>query len=283
MRSDDDNAVGNPESGAVLTAPSLAIEHEGIVFSIAALRILLAQSASAEVRRRFESEGSVFETIATNAEFQHAFLGSYVRANAGYFAALCAQMPAPCRRILDIGCGLGLLDLLLYRAARGAKPELFLFDKSVVPEALMTAPIAPTGFNDSYVFTASLQEAATFLERNGVARHDIRTCEVGTWTIPAGAPFDLVFSRKSWGFHYPLSQYLDEVAASVSAQGVVITDVRAGTGGEDLLRRYFADVRVLLTGSKSALVAARQPIPPAGRGLAADAPAGRHDDAQRAQ
>ena len=55
------------------------IEYEGIIFPISTLQILLAQSASAEVRRRFESEGNVFETIKVNREFQRAFIDSYMQ------------------------------------------------------------------------------------------------------------------------------------------------------------------------------------------------------------
>lgn len=236
------------------------IEYEGIIFPISTLQILLAQSASAEVRRRFESEGNVFETIKVNREFQRAFIDSYMQANRNYFQLIKPQIPADYGRVLDIGCGVGLLDLLIYRSAEGKKPKLFLFDKSVDPAAFSTAGIAPTGFNERYVFTASLEQSARFLRLNGVAGDDIVLCEVGAWNIRDGAPFDLIFSRKSWGFHYPLAEYLAEVARSLGNHGVVITDVRAGQGGEALLQEHFGHVCVLEQGGKSALMLAQAPI-----------------------
>lgn len=245
------------QAGAGSVDDALVVEHEGLLFPLWSLHVLLAQGAAAEVRRRFERAGSVFETIATDRDFQQAFLASYVGANRAVFAAIQAQMPPGCRRVLDIGCGLGLIDLLLYRAVEHDKPRFYLLDKSVEVASLANSPIAPTGFNELYVFTASLQQSAAFLELNGVAAADIQLCEVGDWQIPSGAPFDLVFSRKSWGFHYPLSEYLDDVALAVAPHGVVITDVRAGTGGEQQLLRRFAEVGVLLKSGKSALVAAR--------------------------
>ena len=235
------------------------IDYKGILFPLSVLQVLLAQSASAEVRRRFEGKGNVFDTIRVSREFQQAFIGSYVQANLNYFEAIRPHMPTDCRRVLDIGCGIGLLDLLIYRNAAGRKPELYLFDRSVELSKLSTSGIAPTGFNDRYVFTASLKLAASFLKLNGVAGCDIRLCEVGAWNIRQGAPFDLVFSRKSWGFHYPLSEYLEEVVSSLADKGIVITDVRGNQDGEDLMRQRFADTEVLQQGSKSALMIARSP------------------------
>jgi hypothetical protein len=66
---------------------------------------------------------------------------------------------------------------------------------------------------------------------------------------------DLIFSRKSWGFHYPLTEYLAEVARSLSKHGVVIPDVRAGQG-KALFHEYFHHFGVLEQGSKSSLMIA---------------------------
>lgn len=235
------------------------IEHQGILFPIPTLQILLAQSASAEVRRRFESKGDVFDLIKINRDFQRTFIDSYMRATLNFFHAIKPHIQADCRRVLDIGCGIGLLDLLIYRNAAGEKPALYLFDKPVDSPAISPSSIAPTGFNDQYVFTASLAQSARFLSLNGVADDDINLCEVGVWNIRDGAPYDLVFSRKSWGFHYPLPEYLEEVVSSLADKGIVITDVRGNQGGEGLIRQKFAHTEVLQQGSKSALMIARSP------------------------
>lgn len=233
-------------------------EHQGVRFPAAVLWVLLAQGASAEVRRRYESQGNVFDQILINAEFRDAFLASYWKANHDYFEAIRAHLPAHGGRILDIGAGIGLLDLLIHRHARSAKPRLYLLDQSVDVQQLPEASIAPTGFNEKYVFTASMTEAAEFLQLNGVPAGDVQLCEVNAWSIPQGAPFDLIFSRKSWGFHYPLAEYLDDACRSLSEQGGLITDVRANQGAEELLQREFVEVKVLQQGSKSALMLARQ-------------------------
>jgi len=214
------------------------IAYEDLLFPVSTLQILLAQSASAEVRRRFEPKGNVFDLIKTNHEFQHEFIDSYMKTSLKFFHTIKPNIPERCHKILDIGCGIGLLDLLIYCNASGEKkPDLYLFDKSVDLNALSPASIAPTGFNDRYVFTASLAQSALFLKLNGVADRHIHLCEVGNWRISSGATFDLVFSRKSWGFHHHLAEYLDEVVSSVSMHRAVIMDVRAGQGGEECCRR----------------------------------------------
>jgi SAM-dependent methyltransferase len=235
------------------------VAYEDLLFPASTLQILLAQSASAEVRRRFEPQGNVFDLIKSNHEFQHEFIDSYMKTNLKFFHAIWPHIPERCHKVLDIGCGIGLLDLLIYRNTSGGKPDLYLFDKSVDLTALSSTSIAPTGFNDRYVFTASLDQSARFLKLNGVADQHIHLCEVGAWRIADGAPFDLVFSRKSWGFHYPLSEYLDEVVSSVSQHGAVITDVRANQEGEGMLQASFRQVDVLEQGSKSSLMMAKLP------------------------
>lgn len=120
----------------------------------------------------------------------------------------------------------------------------------------MKTGIAPTGFNDQYVFTASLELAAKFLVLNGVAPQDIHLCEVDAWKIQDGAPFDLVISRKSWGFHYPIEEYLEDVVGSLGRKAVVIADVRSDQGGEAKLSESFNNLGVIKTGRKSSLMIA---------------------------
>ncbi|MCQ9378579.1 hypothetical protein [Methyloversatilis sp. XJ19-49] len=243
---------------SVPPSPSATVIHDGIVFPLSVLHVLLAQGAAAEVRRRYEGEGDVFATILENRAFQEEFIASYLEANRVFFTAIKSCLPATCRSILDIGCGIGLIDLLLYRCCGAEKPVIYLFDKSVDLSSIQTAP---TGFNQTYVFTASLEVTAEFLALNGVAPGDLRLCEVGNWSIAACRPVDFVFSRKSWGFHYPVSEYVDDVADSLSDDGVVVTDVRLGQGGERLLLERFTDVRPLQEAAKSALMLARHPRP----------------------
>ena len=50
---------------------------------------------------------------------------------------------------------------------------------------------------------------------------------------------DVVISIISWGFHYPVSTYLEDVHEALVPGGVAILDIRNGTDGVAALRRRF--------------------------------------------
>ena len=70
--------------------------------------------------------------------------------------------------------------------------------------------------------------------------------------------FDLVVSLISWGFHYPLSTYLDQVYQKMALGGVLIIDVRKVTMSDPLteLRTKFGDVSIITESNKHMRVAA---------------------------
>lgn len=231
------------------------VEFGGYKFPTTALNVLLAQSAAAEVRRRYENPNEdIFKTIKISSSFQQEFLESYIAANTLFYNDIKQYVPEGSRRILDIGCGIGLIPLLLYVESRHNKPSLFLFDKSVDIQDFSKSDIASTGFNKKYEFTASLEVTRQFLKINGVRENDINPCEVGKWSVSNASPLDLVISRRSWGFHYPIEEYLDEVAISMRPGAVVITDLRHGRAGEQTFRNRFQKVSIIRQGAKSNLV-----------------------------
>lgn len=234
------------------------VVFRGLKYPMAALQVLLAQSASAEVRRQYEREGEdVFVTLQKNEEFQAAFLDSVVRASTLYFNNVFPHVPVACENILDIGCGIGLVPLLIHNQIQATKPVLYLFDQSIDISALTPSDIAPTGFNETYKFSASLEVTKQFLLLNGVQEENIVLCEVGTWDIRDSEPFDCVISRKSWGFHYPIDEYLQAVSERVKPAGVVMTDVRRGQGGIEKMEAVFQTVDIIAAEKKSDLVLAR--------------------------
>ena len=234
------------------------VEFKGLQYPMSAFQVLLAQSASAEVRRQYEKDGeNIFETLKSSEEFQHAFLESVVSASTLYVNNTLPHVPSHCRRLLDIGCGIGLVPLLIYKAIETDKPVLYLLDQSVTFDSLMPSDIARTGFNETYEFSASLNVTRDFLLLNGVAPEHIVLCEVGAWDIDSAEPFDCIISRKSWGFHYPIDEYLNAVSTKLTPGGVVMTDVRRGQNGIQKIESKFGSVSIISEEKKSDLIVAR--------------------------
>jgi len=148
-------------------------------------------------------------------------------------------LPERAERILDIGCGIAGLDVLLYAHYRDrGRPEMYLLDRtgSAVPRY---------GFADRDEFYNALELSRRVLVDNGVPAEAIRLLDVGKGDeIPQG-PLDLVVSIASWGFHYPVSRYLDEVHRALNPGGCLILDVRLGEGQRELLEQRFECVETI--------------------------------------
>ncbi len=97
-------------------------------------------------------------------------------------------------------------------------------------------------FKDSGAFYNSLEIAQTTLVENGVPEDRISLIEAsedGRIDLEDES-IDLVISTISWGFHYPVSTYLDSVHRILSENGSLIIDVRDDTGGAHELRSKFS-------------------------------------------
>ena len=165
----------------------------------------------------------------------------------GFLASLQADfedienhLPLDPRRILDIGCGIGGIDVLLNDHYRPNGVHFHLLDKSSLAENVFY------DFHDQAAFYNSLNLAHDFLKLNGVAESSV-TCQEATSDnrIHFDPGFGLIISLISWGFHYPVTVYLAEVARVLAPTGALILDVRKGTTGLQDLRSCFSDVRVI--------------------------------------
>jgi SAM-dependent methyltransferase len=173
----------------------------------------------------------------------HAFTQSIM----SDYQSMQPYLPLSASHILDIGCGLGGIDLMLYR--HFGDPELWLLDREGHSRLFY-------GYRDVAAHYNSLAASRSFLVENGVPDERIHTVDVDSAGFPGGDLFDLVVSLLSWGFHYPLETYLANVAENLEPEGRVITDVRQGTAGQELMRTRFAEVTPIHIGEKYTRLAA---------------------------
>ena len=144
--------------------------------------------------------------------------------------SLLPFLPERAEAVLDIGCGLAGIDLMLHRHYAPESPRFALLDREGVSTDVFY------GYEDDAAHYASLGIARRLLEENGVPPEDIATFDPDRDGYPAGRTYDLILSLISWGFHYPVSTYLDDVQRTLAPGGTLIVDVRDGTGAEDELR-----------------------------------------------
>lgn len=117
-------------------------------------------------------------------------------------------------KILDVGSGLGGIDLMLSRHY-SPQAQVILMDGAA---DLPIMWLHRETFNDMAV-------AEQFHRANRAA--PIGWIDANERPLPViGYPFDLVLSLGSWCFHYAPEVYLDWVRSSVSSEATLILDVR---------------------------------------------------------
>ena len=186
---------------------------------------------------------------------QDAVHAAYIRDMEQEYRSIAGVLPDNCKSILDIGCGLAGIDLHLYKhyKGRGVAPRVHLLDKTATESNVYY------GFKRTGAFYNSLKLSRAMLIDNGILSEDITLIEVPDSDRPKlPDSCDLVISLISWGFHYPVSLYLDDVVDALSESGVLILDVRIDTDGLDLLSRAFRQVTTLLETHKYRRVVCRQ-------------------------
>jgi len=136
------------------------------------------------------------------------------------FAALVPVLAGrrPVRSILDIGCGLALVDVHLARTILLDAVHLLDGDGTAAQDR---------GFKPTMTAWADVEIGGMMMRANVPACPPV--------TIHAPRPFhlavDLIISSRSWGHHYPVSVYAESVVRSLNPGGLVVLDIRAGTSG----------------------------------------------------
>ena len=171
------------------------------------------------------------------------------------FDSVVDYLPKIALRSLDIGAGVSGIGVLL-SDHYGHKIDLHLLDKSTVSKSIYY------GYEEKTAFYNSLSEALLLLVNSGVPRKNIFVHEVGD---DKNSPFsdlayDLITSFISWGYHYPISTYLNDVKRSLSPNGVLIVDLRIDGEELMLLQREFAEVSVIYQTPYLRRVMAKKPL-----------------------
>lgn len=178
----------------------------------------------------------------------------YAGRMAEVFQNLRPDLPANVDSVVDIGCGVAGLDVYLWHHYED--PEIVLFDKSEVSDSVYYQFYPDTAWYNS------LDVAKETLVSNDVPEESVRTVEASPEALLEQEPTDLVISLYSWGFHYPLETYLDEVKDILSEDGHVIIDLRRDTDGRATCEEHFNSVEIIEDEAKFVRVKLSGPQPP---------------------
>lgn len=137
------------------------------------------------------------------------------------FGQISPHLPPRCAELLDVGSGLGGIDVLIRRhyQTSGQAIGVSLLDGMADPPVMN---LHRETFNDMRI-------AKNFQVKNGLS-----ALKFAAYPAQAQPPvkfddrFDLVVSFGSWCFHYPPALYLVAVYRALAPGATVILDVRAG-------------------------------------------------------
>lgn len=142
-------------------------------------------------------------------------------------------LPKDAKFVLDIGCGVGLVDVALYK--HYGSIDISLLDKTET----LSEDAKISGFNQKYTFYNSLAVTGEILITNGVNENDITLREVDDCGDLYYKKYNIIMSLLSCGWHYPISDYIDLLYVTLDDNGIIVVDIRHNTGQLDLMLKYF--------------------------------------------
>jgi hypothetical protein len=149
------------------------------------------------------------------------------------FAALKPYLPRKIDSLLDIGCGLGGIDVLIARKAR--TKTIHLVDGYIMNDANKNH-----GYHKKTKPWTDVDSAGKFVKDN-YSLADVRLHYYDKKVKVVGV--DLILSMWSWGFHYPVAEYMPVALANPKAR--IVLDIRKGVGGPNVL--YDAGYKLVAT------------------------------------
>ena len=150
-------------------------------------------------------------------------------------------LPETCGSVLDIGCGVGGIDVMLYNHYE-KKPFLNMYDFRTISDKIYY------GYQKIAAVYNSLEATADFLKLNGIDRKDFEICDAHDAFIKQD--YDVIISLVAMGFHFPVETYLQQIKKCNPK--VVILDIRKGTNQIDLLKDNFSEVEAIMDWNKGA-------------------------------
>lgn len=159
------------------------------------------------------------------------------------------ELPAHANSFLDIGSGVAGIDVLICKFYNHSI-DVHLLDKNEIENTIYYS------FNERTAFYNSFDIAKEILTSNGVAEKNVYLHDASNPKRAFEYKYDLITSFMSWGFHYPVEMYIDDVKNSLNEGGVLLLDVRKNSSGLQILKDTFAEIETLTENDRRVFVKA---------------------------
>ena len=146
-------------------------------------------------------------------------------------------LPKTCKNIMDIGCGLGIINILLNKFYKDTT-SFYLLDKNRIDKKIKY------GFSPNYESYNDLNETKRILLENNINENNLFLFDVEK-DIKIDSKIDLVISLKSMGYHYPIETYLQLLRKCCNQDTIFIFDVSEGYFNENSFKKYFENIKII--------------------------------------
>ena len=146
-------------------------------------------------------------------------------------------LPNSIKNVMDVGCGLGLINIYINRIAN-SDTQFFLLDKNRIDKKIKY------GFSPNYESYNNLNETRKILMSNNIKDDCIKLFDVDQ-KILIHNKIDLVISLKSMGYHYPIDNYIDLFRKCCTKDTVFIYDIGENQFDENTLKEIFNDIEII--------------------------------------
>ena len=153
------------------------------------------------------------------------------------FETFKKYLPNSVENIMDIGCGLGIINIYLNEFFE-KKPVFFLLDKNKVDRKITY------GFSSNYESYNDLNETKNILLENNIDTSCMYLFDVEKQFVIT-KKMDLVISLKSMGYHYPINTYIELLRNCCTKDTVFIFDIGDNQYDENYLKKIFDDVKII--------------------------------------
>ena len=146
-------------------------------------------------------------------------------------------LPETVKNIMDIGCGLGIINIYLNKIFDNY-PNFFLLDKNRIDKKIKY------GFSLNYESYNDLNETKNILLENKINLNQINTFDVEK-VLNIDENIDLVISLKSMGYHYPFESYLKLFNQCCNKNTFFIFDLSKVYFNQNELKKYFEKIEII--------------------------------------